>query len=321
MRNKVCSFLFLIFISSFATAQKRDSVVLKTGAGNVYGTLTTPRKAQGAMPVVIIIPGSGPVDRDGNNEVLTNYSLKMLSDSLAKYGIASLRYDKRGIAASKAVTNESKLLFTDYVSDVKGWITKLRKDRRFNKIFVAGHSEGSLIGMLAAKQMPVAGCISIAGSGVPADSLIIAQLSSMPETPKVVLDSIRILFAQLRNEGHADNIPKGFYETMFRKSVQRYLLSWMQYDPVKEIAGTNIPALIIQGTADVQIDTAHALLLAAAKPDARLLIITGMNHIFKEASAEDKAANIATYYDPALPVKSELVQGIVRFIRNTIGKG
>ncbi len=320
MRNRTISFLLLLFISSNAIAQKRDSVVLKTGTGNIYGTLTTPKIPKGALPIAVIIPGSGPTDRDGNNGIMTNNSLRMLSDSLAKYGIASLRFDKRGIAASKAAADESRLLFTDYVSDVVAWVAKLRKDRRFNKIFIIGHSEGSLIGMLAAKKTPVAGYISIAGAGMPADSVIIGQLVAMQTVPAIVMDSTRQMFAQLRREGHVDSVPKGFYQTMFRSTVQRYLVSWMQYDPAKEIVGMNIPALIVQGTADVQVDTAQALLLAAAKPEAALLIIPGMNHIFKDASAEDKGANIATYYDPALPVKRELVQGIVRFIRSTIGK-
>ncbi len=314
MIYRLCSLLILALICSQATARRLDSVTLRTNTGTVYGTLTVPAKPGGKTPVVIIIPGSGPTDRDGNSGEATNNSLRMLSDSLIRYGISSLRFDKRGIAASKAATDESKLLFSDYIDDVEGWIRLLRKDKRFNRIFIAGHSEGSLIGMLAARRTPVAGYISIAGAGLPADSIILQQLANA-QAPPPLQDSTRMLFAQLRKEGRTDSIPGPFFQSIFRPSIQRYLHSWIQFDPAREISLLKTPTLIVQGSNDIQVDTAQAHILSAARPDAELIIIPDMNHVLKEVKGDDRPLNISTYYDPSLPLKPELVQALVRFIR------
>ena len=315
MRNSLFAFLLLVICSNSAIAQRRDSVVLKTATGTIYGTLTIPVKPKSAVPVVIIIAGSGPTDRNGNSGIMTNNSLRILSDSLAKYGIASLRYDKRGIGSSKAAApNESKLKFADYVKDVNSWIGKLGKDRRFSKIFVAGHAEGSLVGMLAARQTPVAGFISLAGAGRPADEMVLDQLRA-GQMSKPMLDSAIDFFTQLKTNGRIKQVPAGFFQSLFRPSVQSYVLSWIRFNPATELAGLTAPALIIQGNTDLQVDTLQAQLLVSAKPDAQLLIIPNMNHVFRDVPADDRGLNIATYYDPALPIKSELVQGLVRFIK------
>lgn len=314
MRIRLLTLLLLI-ISASAGAQRLDSVVLKTRTGSIYGTLTIPQHAKRDMPVVIIIPGSGPTDRNGNNGIATNNSLRMLSDSLAKYGIASLRYDKRGIGASKAAADESKLRFSHYVADVSDWIRKLRKDRRFGDIYVAGHSEGSLIGMIAVQQTRVAGFISIAGAGAPADALILKQLAALPGVHESTVDSVGMFFSELKNSGRIEHVPNGFYASIFRPSVQGYLLSWIKHDPSVEIAGVKAPTLIIQGTTDMQVDTVQAHKLLAARPDAQLLIIPNMNHIFKNAPPDDPQFNQGTYFDAGMPIRTELVQGLAGFIK------
>ena len=100
---------------------------------------------------------------------------------------------------------------------------------------------------------------------------------------------------------------------LFRPSVQPYLISEYKYDPAKEIAKLRIPVLIVQGTHDIQVDVKDARLLAAADPRAKLLLIDGMNHILVDAPAE-RAANIATYSEPQLPLDPHLVPAIARFL-------
>ena len=127
---------------------------LKTSTGDVFGTVELPAAKQ-PVPVALIIAGSGPTDRNGNTPALpgSNNSLKMLADGLAARGIASLRYDKRGIAASRAaMTTEADLRFNNFIEDAEAWIKQLRADKRFSTITVIGHSEGSLIGMVAARE-------------------------------------------------------------------------------------------------------------------------------------------------------------------------
>ncbi len=116
MKTLACVLAFHFFMTGLFAQSGSDSafseteVVLKTATGDIYGTLTVPDNA-GASPVVLIIAGSGPTDRNCNSPlgVHTN-AYKMLSESFAEKGISSLRFDKRGIAKSKpAMTSESEL--------------------------------------------------------------------------------------------------------------------------------------------------------------------------------------------------------------------
>ena len=146
---------------------------LKTPTGTLHGTLLAPESKK-PVPVVLIISGSGPTDRDGNSAILPgkNDSLKMLAEGLAAKGIASLRYDKRGIGESAgAMTAEKDLRFETYIDDAAAWAAKLKKDPRFSRVVIAGHSEGSLIGMVAAQKGAAAAYVSIAGLARPADAV------------------------------------------------------------------------------------------------------------------------------------------------------
>jgi pimeloyl-ACP methyl ester carboxylesterase len=324
-KTLLCLTLFSI-LSYHASAQIRDTMTtLVTKTGTIYGTLTRPANQKGAVPLAIFIAGSGPTDRDGNNPMMKNNSLRMLSDSLLKYGIATLRYDKRGIAAStKAAPNETVLRFPDYVKDVQEWVKKYSKDKRFSRIYIVGHSEGSLVGMIAAQDAPVAGYVSIAGAARPADEVIIGQLEHNAQVPRPMADTVHMFFDMLKKNGSIDSniIPRsGFYQSIFRPSVQPYLLSWIKYDPAIEMAKVTKPTMIIQGTSDIQVDTVQARMLATVRPDAQLLIIPNMNHIFKKVPADNLGNNYATYYDQQLPVMTELVQAIRKFILgNPVGK-
>src|SRR5262249_19557543 len=140
-------------------------IALTTSTGAISGTLVMPA-ATGKVPVVLIIAGSGPTDRNGNSPALPgrNNSYKMLAEALAADGVASVRYDKRGIAESKAAAaREADLRFEMYVDDAAAWVNQLRADPRFSRVIVAGHSEGSLIGMLAAANAKADAFVSIAG--------------------------------------------------------------------------------------------------------------------------------------------------------------
>ncbi len=217
----------------------------------------------------MIIAGSGPTDRNGNSPLgVSSNSLRMLADSLARYGIASLRYDKRGVAASQAAgPSESELRFDDYVADAAAWVNQLQQDERLARVAVLGHSEGSLIGMLAAQQAPVAAFVSLAGVARPADSLIMEQLR---EQPAAIREEAQAIFTELR-QGRTVATVSPALQSLFRPSVQPYLISWIQYNPSAIIAELQTPVLIVQGTTDVQVPEAEAQRLAAAQPQAELL--------------------------------------------------
>ena len=284
---------------------------LKTKSGTIYGTLSMPEGKKKA-PVVLIIPGSGPTDRDGNQMMMVQAQpYKMLADSLLRYGIATLRFDKRGIGASKeAAPAEENLRFNNYIEDVQAWVKLLRHDKRFSRVVILGHSEGSLIGMAAANEARPDGFISVAGAAEPADEILRKQLSS--QLPPQIMDSVeRILQSLKAGQVVADTDPK--LAMLFRKSVQPYIISWFQYDPRLELARLRMPVLIVQGTHDIQVDTAQARMLLAVKPGARYLQVEGMSHVLKPAPA-DKLENVASYAKPGHPLPTELVQAVRNFV-------
>ena len=290
-----------------------SEMVLPTPTGEIFGTLTMPDGVE-KPPVAIIIAGSGPTDRNGNSTMgLMNNAYQMMAHRLAEHGIASLRYDKRGIAASRAaVQNESDLTFDVYIGDVVSWIGLLRFGDRFNGIFVAGHSEGATLGLIASLRTPVNGYISIAGAGRPIDQVLREQLAAQLP-PAMLAESNLILDSQ--KSGHLVEEVNPMLVSLYRPSVQPYLISWLKYNPAEEMAKLKIPVLIVQGTTDLQVGVDDAGRLAEALPDAKLLLIENMNHVLKEAGT-DLQQNMGSYYDPERPLKEELVEELVAFIRS-----
>ncbi len=300
--------IILLFISLVSFGQEEE-IILETKTGDIKGSLLIPSFSE-KKAVVLIIAGSGPTDRNGNNPMMTNNSLKMLAKELQKNGIASVRYDKRGVGESKSsALQESDLRFEDYVQDVEEWIKLLKKDDRFSNIIVLGHSEGSLIGMIASHKQKPKKFISIAGIGIPAGDIIRKQLKGQPQ---FVLDESLAIIEKLENGETVENVSQMLY-SLFRPSVQPYMISWFKYDPQKEIAKLDIPILIVQGTTDIQVSVSDADKLALANKKSQKQIIEGMNHILKESQA-DRQKNIQTYSIPDLPLKKELTEVIVKFI-------
>jgi pimeloyl-ACP methyl ester carboxylesterase len=313
MRSFLLALLVLFPCSLFAI-QKDSTISLSTPSGKIFGTLTLPF-VKTSVPLVVVIAGSGPTDRDGNQGKMKNNSLLALGDSLAKKGIATFRYDKRGTGASRqAAPDESSLRFDDYVSDAADWVKKFQQDKRFSKIYIAGHSEGSLVGMLAAQRVRVDGFISIAGAAQPADSIIFKQLTASSMITAGMVDTMRMLFGLLRKGERIEKVPDGFYQALLRPSVQPYVMSWIKYTPAEEIAKLKVPVLIIQGTTDIQVDTEEAQALAKAKPGAKLVIIKNMNHVLKDMPSREIADNQLSYVDPGFLLKRELTPAIASFI-------
>lgn len=288
-------------------------VMLKNFTGTVHGTLTMPRDAKGKIPVVLIIAGSGPTDKDGNSPKLgvNGNTYKMLANDLGKSGIATVRYDKRGVGQSVTTSKEKELRFEDYVDDAVGFLNQLSDDERFSKVIVLGHSEGSLIGLLTIRGQPAKAFISVAGAGYPADKIVSDQVKAA-EAP-FMFDNFKTMLDSLKKGKFTDNIdPKLYY--IARPDIQPYLMSWFRYDPIREMKKVKIPTLILQGTTDLQVPVEHADRLKKANSDAKLVVIPGMNHVLKEAPA-DRQQNVAAYAKADLPLKPELVTAIVDFVK------
>ncbi|MDR0547732.1 MAG: alpha/beta hydrolase [Dysgonamonadaceae bacterium] len=309
MKRFIILFFSVLYCISLFSSE--ENLVLHTPTGDIYGTLLLPDSA-GNVPVAILIAGSGPTDRNGNQPITQNNSLKYLAEGLAQHQIASLRFDKRAIGESKAAaTKEDDLRFETYVEDVKAWIDLLSSGKRFSSLTVIGHSEGSLIGMIASENNDkVDAYISIAGVAVAADEILREQLASQPQQVK---DMIFPLLEQLKQGQTIADVSPVLY-SLFRPSVQPYMISWMKYNPQAEIKKLDIPVLIIQGTSDIQVAVYHADSLAAANPKSEKIIIESMNHVLKKCESMEQAAQTPTYTNPELPLAEELAPAIAKFI-------
>ncbi len=284
---------------------------LQTSTGELSGTLTVPI-LKGTFPVALIIAGSGPTDRNGNNAQMKNNSLQMLAHELAAQGIASLRYDKRGIGKSaSAMISEEQLRFENYVEDAKAWAAELKADWRFRKLIIIGHSEGSLIGMLASEKADA--FVSLAGAGRPIDVILKEQLAVQLKGKKKLLRAANEGLSKLKEGKLVEDAPVELFG-LFRPSVQPYMMSWMKYDPAVEISNLKIPIVIVQGTTDLQVQVKDAELLHAASGGSRYILIEGMNHIFKMAPS-DREKNIETYSKPELPLAPELLRTLLFELR------
>jgi pimeloyl-ACP methyl ester carboxylesterase len=297
------------------SAPTAEAVTLPRDHGQLVGTLLIPHSTS-PVPVVLLIAGSGPTDRDGNGPGFTPASLRQLAESLATRGIATLRYDKRGIAGSaSAMGSESDLRFEMYADDAAGWIGLLKADRRFSRVIVAGHSEGALLGLLALRRSKAAGYISLEGPARPANEVLHDQLARQL-TPALLSQSDTILARLTRGES-IDSTPP-VLAALFRPSVQPYLISWFKYSAATELAQLDIPCLIVQGTHDVQVDTTEADLLHRANPRCTMARIEGMNHVLKMTPA-DMASQMPSYRGPDAPLSGELVQAVTAFV-TAVGK-
>ncbi|WP_330207808.1 alpha/beta hydrolase [Pseudomonas sp. AM14(2022)] len=304
--------LSLTLLTGFAHATVlQRPISLDTGSGELFGSLLLP-KSDNPVPVVLILAGSGPTDRDGNNpDGGRNDSLKRLAWVLAKHNIASVRYDKRGVAASRPATpDERNLSVEGYVDDAVAWSQKLKNDPRFGPLILLGHSEGALIATLAAPRADAAALISLSGSARPVDQVIREQLArSLP--PPLMLRSNQILDSL--KAGHTDADVPAPLQPIFRPSVQPYLISLFRQDPAKAFAQLKMPTLIVQGSNDMQVGVGDAQALKAAKPDAELVVIEGMNHVMRIVPADVKR-QLASYKDPNLPLAAELGGKLIEFI-------
>lgn len=276
-------------------------------------TVALQKASTSPSPVALIIAGSGPTDKDGNSALAgKNNSLKMLAEGLAQEGITTVRYDKRGLGDNQALLiKEEDGTFDQYVDDAVQIIQALQADKAYSSIHVIGHSEGSLIGLLAAQKTDVESFVSIAGAGRPLDEVLLEQLKGQL-APKLFNESTDILTVLKQGEQVKNISPE--LQALFRPSVQPFLISLLKYHPADELAKVKSRVLLVQGTTDLQVKVADAEALKNGKPEAKLLYMEGMNHVLKKAPA-DRAENLATYAEPSLPLHEELLPAIEQFIQ------
>jgi uncharacterized protein len=302
-------------LSLIATSAVQADIAALGPNGPLKGTLTS--ASASAAPVVLIIPGSGPTDRDGNNPLgLKAATYRLLSEELADKGVSTVRIDKRGMFASAgAVPDANAVTIEDYVGDTHAWVNAVRQKTGAKCVWLLGHSEGGLVALAAAQgNESICGLVLVAAAGRPLGDVLKDQLRANPANAPLLPQAtaaIDTLAAGKRVDTAALPPPLA---PLFQATVQGFLISAFALNPIKLIAQMQKPVLIIQGERDIQISTADARALKAASPSSMLALLPDTNHVLKRVTSDDRGANIATYADPHLPLTPGVADVIARFV-------
>jgi hypothetical protein len=219
-------------------------------------------------------------------------------------------------ASKAAIADPNKVTIGDYAKDVHSWVKSIRDRTGAKCVWVLGHSEGSLVALVAGQQPDgICGIISVSGAGRKLGDVVREQLRSNPANAPI-LDSAMAALDRLERGEHVDvSVMHPALQRLFAPQVQDFLIDDLRYEPATLAASLKIPLLIAQGERDVQVSVADAKRLAAAQPKAKLVLLPSMNHVLKDVSTDDRDANVATYADPSLPVDPGLVDAIAMFVR------
>lgn len=313
MRKRLLG-LALLMIPCVSLAEE---IAISGPKGPLKGSLTMPAEVP-QPPTAIIIPGSGPTDRDGNSPLgVRAASLRLLAEALADHGIASIRIDKRGMFGSAAaIADPNAVSLSDYAADVRQWAAAARARTGAECTWLIGHSEGGLVALQAAQgASDLCGLVLVATAGRPLGNVIKEQLAANPanafllETANKALDEL--------SAGRRVDVA-GMHPGLlglFNPGVQDFLMTILPIDPAQLAASAGLPILVVQGDADIQVSVEDARLLAAATPGSTLAILPGVNHVLKLDEGTSRAANVAAYANPDLPLAEGVASSIAGFIK------
>jgi pimeloyl-ACP methyl ester carboxylesterase len=311
---------FVWVVPAGALAEPVESGIEAPGPnGPLKGLMLLAADRPGA-PVVLIIPGSGPTDRNGNSlHGLRTDTYKLLAEGLAARGIASVRIDKRGLYSSHAaIPDANDVTIGGYADDVHAWAKVIEEKLGARCVWVLGHSEGALVAMVAAKDNPpdICGLVLVGAAGRKLGEVIKEQMRSNPANAPLIDEAFRDidqLAAGKRVEIDIERTRPAI-TALFPPRVQVFLIDAMSYDPPLVLASYRGPVLILQGERDIQIGVDDAKRLKAADDKAKLVLLPDVNHVLKTVDTDDRAANLRTYLDPKLPVAPSVVAAIADFI-------
>ncbi len=282
-----------------------EPIVVDSGGVKIAGVVWRPRAAVGKVPVVLIVHGSGSQDRDGPRDLY-----RTLAEALLARGIATVRYDKRGLRESGKNFDFAKVVMEDFIADATAMARALRADSRFSSLTLLGHSEGALIGTVVSTRVPLDGFISVAGAGRPYHVVMREQLARQLD-PAQLAELDRLLAALV--DGKPLGTVKPPFDNVFPEAVQPFLRSELGLDPAALLKPTKVPTVIIQGDTDVQITVGDAKALAAARPDAKLVVIPKMNHLMKEEAVATLPQ--LSYTDATRPLAPGIIDAIVAGVK------
>ena len=300
--------------ASAAPAAAQVTVEAPGPEGSLIGTYVEPAEGK---PVILIIPGSGPTDRDGNNPMgVTAAPYRLLAEAFAERGIGTLRADKRGLFASKAaVADPNAVTIADYVDDVAAWSEVTRTVSGRECVWLLGHSEGGLIALAAQERLEnICGLVLVAAPARSYGTLLREQLQANPANAPILADALGAIDALEAGERIDVSAMHPALQGLFAPQVQGFLIDAMRYDPAAMAAGSALPLLIVQGGKDIQVPVTDGELFHAARPAAEYLLLGDMNHVLKDVEGDSPAANLASYRDAEQPLSEGLVEAIARFV-------
>ncbi len=307
MKTKILILILFCFLKSFSQASNFEIQDLSIN-NLIDGTLLKPNEIE-KPNLIILIGGSGPTDRNGNQNFLKNNSLKKLAEGLSNNEIATFRYDKRIVKQIKQGNIDRNIMFDDFVTDAISVIEYFKKKQTFNHIYILGHSQGSLVGMLAAKER-ADGFISIAGPAQPIDDIIIEQIE---RTYPVFTNDAKRVLNSLKNGIKTDDYPIEL-AAVFNRDIQSFMMNWMRYNPKEEIKKLDMPILLINGTKDLQVEPKEAQTLHEAVPDSTLELIANMNHVMVIIEG-DNLENSKSYNESFRKISPQLIEAITKIIK------
>ena len=273
--------------------------------------------APGKAAPVLIIPGSGPTDRDGNSPLgIKAASYRLLAEGLAAKGVPTVRIDKRGMFGSAAAAADANAVtVADYTADVRSWVKAVRERTGARCVWLLGHSEGGLVALVAGQEAEgVCGVILVSAPGRRLSDVLREQLRANPANAPILDQALSAIDALEKGKRVDASALHPALMPLFGPPVQGFLISLFSYDPAKLARTVTTPMLIVQGQRDLQVTEADARRVAAANPKATLVLLPDVNHVLKTVPTEDRAANLAAYAHPSLPIAQGVVDAIADFV-------
>jgi len=295
-----------------------------SGTVQIAGTVVSP-DSDDMFPMVLLIPGSGQIDRDENHKKIHINIFREIANFLAEHNIATLRYDKRGIGASGG--NYWETGFHDNVSDALAAIDflKMQDNVQPDRIFLLGHSEGAFIATkLASEEVGVAGVILVSGAKKSGEETLKWQALQVTKSMKGInrwlIRLLRINVAKAHQK-QLDNIKKSIKDYYRVQLITKLNAKWMReflaYDPAQDLPKIIVPVLAITGSKDIQADPEDLKLMAEiVQAPFEFHIVSNVNHILREEAYDSSISNYKKLAKQ--PMDSRILKLILTWLEHNI---
>jgi hypothetical protein len=301
-------------------------LIFESDGLKLSGTLCLPGPT-GQSPGVLLIPGSGQMDRNENSPRLQLNAFHDLSGFLARSGIASLRYDKRGVGKSEG--DYWATGFKDRIQDAFEALGELKQQDTIqpHQVFIIGHSEGAVIAArMASEGANVAGAILLAGSARSGEAVLKWQASQIGKGLKGVNGwlvrtlHIDVAKAQQKELDRIKGSKKDFYRRQFLVKVNaKWLREFMAYDPAVDLPRVTVPMLAITGSKDIQVDPADLERMAGlVRTPFECHEIQGMTHLLRLTNGDGQISDYRS--EIKRPIAPELLEIVLHWLQERISE-